>query len=700
MTATLSVPAITRRAILKAVMAGLSPLKAEPPQPLSTWSAEHFEMDEESSHRSGTWESWPFQVGWMDAFSNDDIEEVDVEKAKRVGYTKTVVAFATYNAAHRRRKQAYWQPTDDDRDSFEKSEIAPAFEKCRAIASVRRAGRDMDTVKFKRFRGSVMHLLGAKAARNFRRITVAVAVMDEIDAMDPVVEKTIDPFTGAKGRLEGAPFPKIIIGTTPRHELTSHIRRRVEAAEAILEYHIPCKHCGVTHPLIWGGSDIQHGFKWDKGQPDTVRHHCPHCHQFITQAEYLAIWDQGRWISRCGNYTYDHHQKIWLDAEGNKRRPPLHVAFVRVWTAYSPQRAWPDIVKEFLEARKCQKAGDSGPMMGFTNETLADTWKEQFEHTDASVLRQRAAAEPPLPLRVVPRGACKLLMGIDTQADRWEAVTWAVGRGREMWPIDYQVIYGSPAKQEEWSAKLDPLINTIYRHVNGASMSLDFIGIDTGGTNWTHQAYNYCRGRSHKNVYATKGEQALGAPIKMKPSWLDVNSMGKILKRGIKLWRICVDTAKDLLHGMLDQIKVPGPGYIHLNPALPPEWFEQLTAEHRIKVRLAHGYGERWVCPSGHRNEVLDCTVIVLLGCEILGLHNQTDATWDMWEKRLEPDLFSNPIQLPAAPAQPLATPAEPAQPPHYYDTTTKPERAKPAPPPTRYRMPSTIASDDWSSRL
>lgn len=692
---TTNLPPVTVKAIKRAIQEGLAPLRAVTPMPYSTWAADHFEMDEESSHRRGKWEPWPFQIGWMDAFSNDDIEEVDIEKAKRVGYTKTIVGFAAYNASHRRRKQAIWQPTDDDRDSFEKSEIAPAFDLCRAVQEVRRPGRNDDTIKFKRFRGSVLHLLGAKAARSFRRITVAVAILDEADAMDTVVEKTIDPFTGAKGRLEGAPFPKIVVGTTPRHKLTSLIRRRVECAEAVMEYEIPCPHCGVNHPLIWGGSDVSHGFKWDNADPSTVRHVCPHCHESIRQAEYLSVWGKGAWHSRCGQYVYDHTGKVWLDRNGERRTAPRHVAFVRVWAAYSPQRGWHDIVREFLESRKSQKLGESGPMQGFVNETLADVWEEAFEHTDASVLRDRAAKTKSLPLHIVPAGACKVLMGIDTQQDRWEAVTWAIGRGEQMWPIDYRVIYGNPADQSEWESKLDPVIRTIYTHENGHEMRLDAVGIDTGGTNWTHQAYNYIRSRGHLKVYATKGDPALGQPIKMKPTMVDVNGRGRVIKRGIKLWRICVDTAKDLLHGRLDRIKQPGPGHIHLNANLPPEWFDQLTAEHRIRVRSAHGYVERWVCPSGHRNEVLDCTVIVLFLMQLLGLHNQTEATWAMWERALERDLFTDSPQ-PIQSEEIKPEPPESAPQAVNAELDLTPRIAAPRPTSKKNRLGSSA----WSKRL
>lgn len=690
----------TRAAILRALSAGLQPLIAEPPQQLSEWAAANFELDEESSHKRGRWEPWPFQIGWMDAFSNDGIEEVDVKKAKRVGYTKTLVAFAAYNAAHRRRKQGIWQPTDDDRDSFEKSEISPAFEICRALNAVRRSGKDQDTIKFKRFRGSVMHLLGAKAARSFRRITLSVSVLDEIDAMDQIVEKTIDPFTGAWGRLEGAAFPKIVIGTTPRVKGISHVERRIKSADARMLYNLPCPHCGVEHPLIWGGADVAHGFKWEgsdpKASPATVRHICPHCHGAIRQPEYLAAYHLGAWVDHLGRYRYDHHAGTWHDATGSVCEPPRHVAFDDIWTAYSPQRTWPDIVREFLEARIAQKAGDSAPMQGFVNETLAQVWEEEFEHTDATLLQLRAKSDTDIPLRRVPVGACKILMGIDTQADRWEATTWAIGRGEEMWPIDHQVVYGNPASQADWAAKLDPLIATVYQHAHGARMPVDAAGIDTAGSNWTHQAYNYVRERPHLPVYATKGDPALGQPIKLKPSWVDVNARGRSIKRGVKLWRICVDTAKDLLHGRLDKCKVHGPGFVHLNRHLPPEWFAQLSAEHRVRERTARGWAERWVCPSGHRNEALDCTVIVLFLIQVLGLHSQTAATWQRWEEALLPDLFSVPPVVDDGVPQ-SANSIPPTSDPSSF---TPAVRRLIAPVPRAPTSRPSIASSDWTSRL
>jgi terminase, large subunit len=123
----------TRAAIAAAVRLGLESLRAEPPMRLSDWAEKHFKMAGESSHQKGDWEAWPFQVGIMDFMSDDRIEELAVMKSKRVGYTKMITADIAYTIAHLRRNQAIWQPTDDDRDSYVKSEIDPVLDRIAAV---------------------------------------------------------------------------------------------------------------------------------------------------------------------------------------------------------------------------------------------------------------------------------------------------------------------------------------------------------------------------------------------------------------------------------------------------------------------------------------------------------------------------------------------------------------------------------------
>jgi phage terminase large subunit GpA-like protein len=611
-----------------------------PPTTLSDWAEEHFRLPAEASHTTGAWSAYPFQRAMLDAMADDDVVEVTVRKSKRVGYTKALLAMIAYSLAHRRRKVVLWQPTDDDRDAFVKTEVDPLIRDMPALRAVALTGHD-DTLRQKLFvGGAVLHLLGGKAARAYRRITVSVALLDELDAFDEAVERSADPITLARGRLEGAAFPKLISGSTPRIKGISLVEAREQHADARMTFNIACLHCGVEHPLLWGGKAVEHGFKWTDDDPDTVRHVCPHCHGSITQVDYLQAWYGGAWVSECGGYRYERQ---WLDANGHPRRPPRHVAF-HVWASYSPQRTWSSIVMEFLQATARAKTGDVGPLRGFVNETLGETWEEVFERVAEHELAQRAEDYP---LRTVPVGGLVLVAGVDVQDDRFEVVTWAFGRGEESWVVDYAVIYCNPSDEREWR-KLDEYLEGEFHHASGRAVKIEATAVDTGGHH-THMVYSYARTR--RRVYAIKGENTVGRPINGRSSAVDVNFRGQLLKRGAKLWHVGVDTGKDLLHGRL-QVKHPGPGYVHFSNGLPDAFYEQLLAEKRQRVRTSRGVELRWTKPSGARNEVLDCSVYALFAAHVLGVHTANESAW----RRREAAFAAAPAAAPgAAPAAPAA---------------------------------------------
>lgn len=682
----------TFRSIRKSVALGLGSLRAELFQTLSEWAAEHFKLAGESSHQKGGWVAWSFQIGILDFMSDDRIEELDVEKSKRVGYTKMITAFVAYNIAHRRRKQALWQPTDDDRDSYVKSEIDPILDErdgVPAVKAARKQGRSNDdTIKMKKFRDSVLHLLGGKAKRAYRRITVAVAILDEWSAFDQTIEKSGDPGGLAKGRLEGAPYPKFIGGSTPGVKGMCHVERAASNAEGFVRFHIDCPHCGLEHPLMWGGREKLFGFKWDRGQPSTVRHVCPHCREPFRQSDYLrgGVPMPGVWVCEKTAKRFGP-DRVWRDAAGMPTRPPKSLG-VHVWAAYSPQRTWESIVKEFEEALDALQRGDSGPMQLFVNETLGETWEVVGERTEENELQNRAE---PFPLRTVPIGGLILTAGVDVQRDRWEIVVWAWARGLESWIVDSHVIEGNPASEADWAPVTEYLSRRYPQAWHGGSMGLSAISIDS--SDQTHAVYNWVRKVQHQlpKLRAVKGRGEENIPVLGPSSAQEVKWNGKRWPNGIKLWNVGVDTAKDLLLGQLS-ITEPGPGYVHFSAELTLEWYEQLTAEQRILVKVGGRETFRWV-KRRPRNEQLDCRNYALHAAFGLGLHNYTDKRWGELEASVQPplDLFSAPL-APEVPVLPKPTAA--AEPAPRAASTPEPASAQPYTPAPRPRAPASFGRD------
>lgn len=676
-------PAEQRAAVRSAVDRGLQALRIPEPLTGSQWAAKHFYLSAESSQQAQRWRAYPFQIGLLDAMADDAIEEVDFQKSARLGYTKCLLSNIGYTAHHKRRNQCVWQPTDDDSDDFCKTEVETMLRDVRAMREVfpaAQAKSKLNTLQQKKFLGSSLKLRGGKAAGNYRRLTIVTAYLDELDGFDWEVEKSGDPWTLAHKRLEGATFPKLIAGTTPRIKGLSHIESRVAAAQARMRYHVPCPHCGVEHHLQWGGPDKSYGIKWDAHDPEnTVRHHCPHCLQPYTQAQFLAVYHQGAWVDDDGNYRLEHNLSNpdrpttqWTTATGSPCLPPRHVAFL-AWTIISPQVTWGAIVREFLDARTAFKTGLRGPYIGWVNETLGETWEEVGDEAKAHILQQRAE---PYPTDVLPAGALVLMAGIDVQDDRFEITRWAEGRGAETWAISHEVIDANPAEEADWQRLYQAIIRPSM-HSNGHPVAVAACAIDTGG-HFTHSVYNAVRHWSAINkttrFIAYKGESRPGLPIAARSSWQDINQNGRIIKRGVKLYFCGTDTAKDTLFARLS-IKTPGPGYIHFNQGLTAAWFKGFTAEQRVLVKTSTGEQHRWINKHKRRNEPLDCTVMCMLCSAVLGLHNKPEHYWASLERALAPDLFAA-IPIAPAPIVTLEDAAASASQPDSSDTQTTADAA------------------------
>lgn len=630
----------TMPAVAKHFASGMAVFDVPVPVTLDQWARDHFYLSAESSYVEQQWAPWWFQRPIMACISNDDIHEVIWRKSARVGYTKIILAAIGYFAHHKRRNQCMWQPTDDDRDEFVKTELEPMLRDVAAMQKVFPAylARHKDnTLQAKKFLGSICHLKGGKAAKNYRRISIDTGYLDEYDAFDANVEKEGDPGTLAGKRVEGATFGKLVIGTTPKLKGFSNIEKRERDADIFMTARIPCPECGEYHALTFGGEDDPHGFKWSKNEPDTVRHLCPHCGCLISQAQYLDICDQGRYESDDGT-TVDA-DGIFRNACGQPITPPKKVAF-HIWSAYSPNVDWAGIVRDFLAAKLEASEGKKEKLQAFVNTTLGEYWSEDFEQTDDNELRARAE---PFPLERVPMGGLLLLAGIDTQPNRLECEVWAYGKGCETWTIADRVFFGNPDEDEVWEDLEEFLFETEFPHASGTTLKISGAAIDTRGHN-THAVYNWAAKHARRKVFAVAGRSGREKHIKDGASKVDIDWRGRLRKNGLVLWWVGTNHAKDLIHGRL-QITKPGPGYIHFSHELSDEWFKQFTGEARTTRRTLRGEESSWTA-TRKRVEKWDCTVYAVWLETYFDLHKKSAKFWSDLEDKVQPvvsDLFAAP---------------------------------------------------------
>ncbi len=667
---------------------GLGTFGVPDPLSLEEWSREHFYLSKESSYVEQGWVPWGFQRAILACISNDDIRAIDWKKSARVGNTKIMLAAIGYFAEHKRRNQCLWQPTDGDSDEFVKTELDTML---RDVKIMRKAmpshiSRNKDnTLAQKKFLGCLLHTRGGTAARAYRRISVDVAYLDELDAFDRDIEKEGSPDVLAAKRVEGATFPKIVTGSTPKLAGFSLIDERYQAADERFKYAVPCPECGEFHSLAWGGKDVPTGFKWTRGEPDSVRHLCPHCSSLIDQGQFLAVAELGRWQNADASITIDA-EGVFRNGAGDVVAPLRHIAF-HVWTAYSPLVSWPSLVDEFIDAYEKSQGGDVTKLKTFTNTTLGETWALEQEKTDADQLKARAENYK---LGTVPLGCLRLLAGCDTQPNRIEITVRGYGRGCESWLIDHRIFYGNPDEEAVWEDVAEYLFEMQFEQAGGTKLAIYASGIDTRGHN-THAVYNFVQAQAAKGrrVFALAGRAGREKHIKDGATRVDIDWKGKKRKKGVIVWQVGTNLAKDLIYGRL-QIERPGPGYMHFPNDATDEYYAQMAGEARVERVTVAGKESRWAALR-KRVEAWDCNVYAVWVETHLELGRKTERWWDELAAEVQPaaDLFSQPA--PAAPA-PVVQPAAAPTP-----TTTAPV----APPAVQNNKGAgnRFASDDWSKR-
>lgn len=295
---------------------------------------------------------------------------------------------------------------------------------------------------------------------------------------------------------------------------------------------------------------------------------------------------------------------------------------------------------------------DVTKLIRFINNELAEVWKDKSKEADWQAIRNRAHGYS---VGQVPRGSLILTCSVDTQNDRLEVKTTGWGRNLVQSTIDHVVFQGDPAEQAVW-AMLDAYRSKPFINADGQQMRIQLCGIDSGGSR-TQDVYDYVRTRQHEGVFALKGSKDKHRPIIGRPTDQDVTAKGRTYKKGVKLWPVGTDTAKDRIFGALaadaEPDVLPAAYRMRFPVGLDDEFYQQLTAETYNPAK------DVWV-KNRPRNEALDLTVYDL-ACAYhprLRLNRFTEADWAGLEALLEPhtqDMFAAAAAITPAPAVPAA---------------------------------------------
>lgn len=562
-----------------------------PPQKLSVskWSKTHYELPETSAE-PGKWHPSraPYQAAIMDAINEPGIKQVSLMCAAQVGKTIILLAIICYFIDLDPCSMLMTQPTAEMAEIFSKEKLASAIANIKPVSKkvVQKSRNSSSTILMKMFAGGFLRLAGANSPSSLASMSIRAYFGDEIDKYPPSAGKEGDPVQLAIERTSTFWNSKVFLVSTPSLKNNSRIESEYEKSDKRLPF-VPCPHCGEFFHLSWNRFEYL-GKGTESSDPGNgVYFICPSCDGLIPEKHKTKILAQLEWRATA------------------KPKTPGHIGF-QLSRFYSPWVSWKDIAFSYEASRN-----DPQQLQVFWNATLGLPFENVIgEKLNWEKLRDRALLSG-YGVGVVPDGVAILTAGVDVQSDRLEVAVWGWGAGEQAWLIDYQKILGDPLSNEVW----EQLVNVCSTEYGNKRIRATCI--DSGYL--TQEVYHQVRKFKYLHWFAIKGVSGADKPLVSSPSIQEVNYKGQKIKRGIQLYKVGVDLAKETLYSR-SQIETPGAKYLNFPSNIYSKWFEEFCSETQVTEHKAGRPITTWQKLAGVRNEALDTTIYALAAAYLVGI--------------------------------------------------------------------------------
>lgn len=604
-----------------------------PPENLtvSQWAEKHRRLSPETSAEAAPWRTsrTPYLRKPMDCFSDPKVRRIVMVAASQVGKSEFINNCIGYIIDQDPGSILFIHPTTVDAKEYSKLRISPMI---RDSETLRRKVKDAksrdsgNTILQKAFPGGMLTMCGSTEAHALCSKPQRYVFGDERDRWATSAGNEGDPWALARARQITFYNAKSVEVSSPTIKGASAIEDSYYAG-TMERWRTLCPHCGEYHEITFSSIRYEHEEIVTKGKKtfrvNSVWYVCPECGAISD--EYTMKHQPSKWVAENPS-AYDNTGTVsfWLNA------------FTSSWAS------WESIILDFLQA-----IGSTEKLKVVYNTRLGELWEDRGGLEDEDTYMARREDYP----AELPEGILVLTCGVDTQDDRLEYEVVGYGFFGENWGVKKGIIMGRPDDDATW-ARLDEVIDHVYRFENGKGLRISTTFVDEGG-HFTQDVRNQCRARLSKNVYAIKGRGGEGIPFTSPPHKVKIVIKGKYVGT---CWQylLGVDSGKQLIMDNL-RVQTPGSKYSHFprneDAGYSSKYFQGLISEH-----LVYKAGRRnpwaWEKIPGHeRNEPLDCRNYA--NAAFKALSPDMDAMF----RRLKGTQGGKPKMPPAAVATPRKAP-------------------------------------------
>jgi phage terminase large subunit GpA-like protein len=564
----------------------------------STWAEKYRVLDRGASAEPGKFscDRLPWQRGIMDAVVDKTVTDiVAIGASQTMGKTEILNNIVGYFIHHDPASILVAYPTLQTALTWSRKKFAKMVQSTpvlRAIIGTGLSGKKTagQTQLSKEFAGGGLAIAGSNSPSTLRGQSCRIVLGDEIDAWATDSGGEGDPVELAAKRCENFQNAIRFWSSTPTRKGSSRIARKFEESDQHY-WHVNCPHCQHEQVLKWDN------LVFENDKPAEAKYLCESapCRKEWTDAQRIRAILNGKWVAHNpGSLVRGFHLSGLYKIMGKKR-------------------AFRSYLHEFAAGYIKARAGGTEAYMAWVNTFLAEAYEDAGEVLTADPLLAR---REDYSTRKSPAGVLRVVCGIDTQDDRWEAELVGYGLGEETWGLGRLCTSAAPGTRKA-ADELDIFLSTRFEHPSGGTIEVSRAFMDAGGHH-SKDVYDYCRAPHRTNlVMPCHGSTRRTAP--------PVNSKPKKTIRGCKLYEVGTSIIKDSIYARLKSDEV-GPGYQHfpLDPHYDGVYFAQLTAERRVTRTVKGVNVSTWEKPNGVRNEALDIRVYAAAAFTSLLISNKT----------------------------------------------------------------------------
>ena len=523
-----------------------------------------------------------FQREPMDIAQERSTRKIVIQACSQLLKTQVMTAIAVNKMANAPANFAFASSSEDDIKKFRVGKFMPVVEASPVLSKLVTTKSDKsaaNNAKQTELRnGTFVYWLNMNSPKDLRGITCSMVLLDEVSNL--TTGEQGNPIKMAEARTTTfGDDALVVVASTPlfRNDLINS-----EFNLSDKRYWFVTHDCGHEYKFEW--DQVKFQFKQlenGRGIPDasTTRLICPNCEQEIDEHKRHQMVDNGRWIA-----TNPNGEKGVVGYQCSRMISPLNTI--------------EEMVSRYADALY------SFNLQTFYNNDLGEVYEDEYQkEVDVIALEQHKSDK--FHIKAIPDSALAIITATDAQLDRLETTVIAFDE-KNVWVLGHEIIRAHDCTKDESPAwnELEKFCKQQFSTVSGRPIPTLGCFVDSG--NATQTVYRFCS--KWAKFHAIKGGNSTEAEL-FKESR---SSHNRFLVLNTQRGK---STIRRLLNHMTSDTPEDSPTQLHFSASLPPNYFEQLTAE-ELRPR---GGKLMWQPKKGStRNETLDCINYALIGREYL----------------------------------------------------------------------------------